>query len=520
MSVTTAPTPQVEKRESGKWIGLAVLMLPVLLVSIDGTVVNLALPQISRDFATSGTLLLWIIDAYSLVLAGLLVTMGSFADRFGRRKMLLIGGAGFALVSAAAAFAPSGEALVAIRILLGFFGAMLMPSTVALIRNMFTDRSERRLALAIWASCFSAGAALGPVLGGVLLQFFTWHAVFLLALPLLVPMLILTPLFVPESKDPNPGPISILNVVLSMLTLAPAIYAIKTIATEGATAAALTAVAVAIVSGLWFARRQLTSSNPMLDLHLFKVKSFSGAVLTNLAIVFAMVGFLYYSAQHLQLVEGLEPLFAGLVLLPGTIVMAISGLAVVPLARRYPINRIVAVGAWLAAVAYLCLMIFGVGATPVTIAVIFSVLALGTGAAETLTNDAIVSAVPAHKAGAASAISETAYEVGTVLGTAILGSISVAFYTHNVQVPGGLSPTAALEAGQTLGGAVNVASELPASASSSLLESAFAAFDSGVLAIGAVGAIIMAAAGVLAWVFLAQPAGVDEAVEIGIDVSS
>ena len=188
------------------WAALVVLMLPVLLVSVDNTVLSFALPQIALDLEPTGVQQLWIIDAYPLVLASLLVTMGTLGDRFGRRRMLLIGATGFATVSALAAFAPTAALLIAARALMGVFGAMLMPSTLSLLRSIFTDRDQRRLAIAIWASMFSAGSALGPIVGGFLLAHFAWGSVFLMAVPVLVPLLVLAPLLVPESRDPTPGP--------------------------------------------------------------------------------------------------------------------------------------------------------------------------------------------------------------------------------------------------------------------------------------------------------------------------
>ncbi len=497
--------PQTRKAIRRDWAGLAVLMLPVLLISIDGTVMNLALPEISLEFGSSGTLLLWIIDAYSLVLAGLLVTMGSLADRFGRRRMLLIGATGFGVVSVLVAFASAGIHLVAIRALLGFFGAMLMPATLSLIRNMFEDRQQRRLALAVWASCFSAGAALGPVIGGILLRYFSWHSVFLIAVPLLIPMLILTPLVVSESKDPNPGPASVLNVILSLFTLAPLVYAIKVFTTEGFVAPGVMALTISLVAGIWFTLRQLTSEVPMLDLRLFQNVPFTGAVLTNLLSVFALAGFLYFVSQHLQLVLGLEPLEAGLTLLPGTLIMMISGLAVVAVAKRVPVNKIVSLAVLLVAISYALFAVVGQNAGAVVIGGLFCLLAIGPGAAETLTNDMIISAVPANKAGAASAISETAYEVGAALGTAVLGSILVATYRSSVVIPAGLSAEQAELAQETLGGAVVVSEQLPSSLGESLLHSAHAAFDSGIVAVGAIGAVLMMFVSVMAWKTLKQP---------------
>src|SRR5690349_7917214 len=229
--------PETHQGRAGarEWLALAVLMLPVLLVAVDATVLSFALPSISLALSPSGTQLLWMIDIYSLVLAGLLVSMGSLADRVGRRRLLLIGSVGFAAVSVIAAYAPTASALIAARAALGFFGAMLMPSTLSLLRNIFVDRQQRRLAVAIWAAGFSGGAALGPIVGGFLLEHYWWGSAFLMAVPVLVLLLILAPIFVPESKDPTPGPVDVVSIGLSLVAMTPIVYAIKSIAHEGFT---------------------------------------------------------------------------------------------------------------------------------------------------------------------------------------------------------------------------------------------------------------------------------------------
>src|SRR5690606_37446139 len=208
ISVTT-PQPSAPALRDRRWIALVALMLPVLLVSVDNTVLSFALPQISADLRPTGTQLLWVVDVYPLVLAGLLVPMGSLADRVGRRRLLLVGSIGFAVVSAVAAFAPTADMLVATRAALGFFGAMLMPSTLSLLRNVFVDREERRLAFAIWAAGWAAGSALGPIVGALLLHHFWWGSVFLLAVPVLVVFLLPAPAVLPETKDPEPGPLDL-----------------------------------------------------------------------------------------------------------------------------------------------------------------------------------------------------------------------------------------------------------------------------------------------------------------------
>ena len=243
------------------WAALVVLMLPVLLVSVDNTVLSFALPQIALDLEPTGVQQLWIIDAYPLVLAGLLVTMGTLGDRFGRRRMLLIGATGFATVSALAAFAPTAALLIAARALMGVFGAMLMPSTLSLLRSIFTDRDQRRLAIAIWASMFSAGSALGPIVGGFLLAHFAWGSVFLMAVPVLVPLLVLAPLLVPESRDPNPGRIDPLSILMSLGTMVPIVYAIKELAVHGFTATIAVLFAVGVGFGILFVRRQLRAEH-------------------------------------------------------------------------------------------------------------------------------------------------------------------------------------------------------------------------------------------------------------------
>ncbi len=494
-------TPRAGARE---WIALAVLLLPVLLVAVDATVLSFALPSISQALTPTGTQLLWMVDIYPLVLAGLLVPMGSLADRIGRRRLLLIGAVGFAAVSAMAAYSTSAQWLIVARAALGFFGAMLMPATLSLLRNVFVDRQQRRLAIAIWAAGFSGGAALGPIVGGFLLEHYWWGSAFLMAVPVLVLLLVLAPVFVPESKDPNPGAIDVVSIALSLLTMIPIVYAIKSIAHEGLSLPAGGLVVLALLAGSAFVRRQLIRQNPMLDVRLFRRPAFSGAVLANLLAVFALVGFLFFVAQHLQLVLGYSPMEAGLILLPGLIVTIVAGLAVVPLVRVLSPRVVVTGGLLVSAAGYTAILFTADDPTAWGLAAAFMVLSLGIGAAETISNDVIVSSVPADKAGAASAISETAYELGAVLGTAVLGGILSAVYSARVVVPAGIdgSTTEASAAAETLGGATNLAATLPEPAASALLESARHAFDAGVVITSAIAvALVLAAAGVV-WMTL------------------
>lgn len=498
------PTTETEAPRVGArgWAALVVLMLPVLLVSVDNTVLSFALPEISISLAPSGAEQLWIIDVYPLVLAGLLVTMGTLGDRFGRRRLLLIGATGFAVVSALAAFAPTAGLLIAARALLGFFGAMLMPSTLSLLRSIFQNRDQRRMAIAVWASAFSAGSALGPIVGGFLLEHFAWGSVFLIAVPVLIPLLIAAPLLVPESRDPNPGRIDPLSIALSMAAMIPVVYAIKSFAVDGPSLYAGGWALLGLVMGTLFVRRQLRADTPMLDMALFRRGSFSGAILVNLLSVVALVGFLYFVSQHLQLVLGLSPMVAGLALVPGMAAMIVAGLTVVPISRRVPPHVLIPAALVFSVAGYL-IVAFTThehGVAPLILA--FVVLGIGIGAAETISNELILSSAPAAKAGAASAVSETAYELGAVLGTAILGGIITAFYRGALVLPEGLPAEAARAAQETLAGAYTAAHELPAALGDALWQAAADAFGSGVTVTSLIGAGLVVVAAVIAAVTL------------------
>lgn len=498
-SLLEADGPRVGARG---WLALVVLMLPVLLVSIDNTVLSFALPEIALALNPSGTEQLWIIDAYSLVLAALLVTMGTLGDRFGRRKMLMIGATGFAVVSALAAFAPTAGLLIAARAALGFFGAMLMPSTLSLLRSVFRNRDQRRLAIAVWAAAFSAGSALGPIVGGILLEHFAWGAVFLIAVPVLIPLLVLMPILVPESKDPTPGRIDPISIVLSVAAMTPIVAAIKEFAVHGPVWFAFVLFGAGLLFGWMFVRRQNRAEQPMLDMALFRRRGFTGAILVNLLSIVALVGFLYFVSQHLQLVLGLSPMHAGFALVPGMAAMVVAGLVVVPISRRVP-PHVVIPAAMVFSIAGYLLVAFTTeshGILPLVLA--FVALGIGIGAAETISNELILSNASAAKAGAASAVSETAYEVGAVLGTAVLGGIITAFYRNSLVLPAGLSADAAVAAGETLAGAHNAADAVGGSLGEQLWEAAAVAFGSGVTVTSLIGAGLVLLAATIAALML------------------
>ncbi|MGO4807224.1 MFS transporter [Arthrobacter sp. 2MCAF15] len=511
-STLSATGPRAPWRD---WVALALLMFPVLLVAVDNTALTFALPAIARSLDASGVELLWIIDAYPLVLAGLLVAMGSLGDRIGRRRLLFVGSAGFAAVSALTAFAPSAEWLIAGRAGLGLFGAMLMPSTLSLIRNIFPQPNRRRLAVAIWAAGFSGGAALGPIAGGWLVEHFWWGAVLLVAVPIILPLLLLGPALIPESRDPKPGRVDVPSIILSLLVMVPVVYGIKTLATHGPSLEAFASIGAGLLMGYVFIRRQRAlarghkadhSTAPMLDVSLFGNRVFSTAITANVLALFSFNGFILFLAQHLQLLEGQSPSASGVAMVPALIATVVAGLLVVPLVRKVRPGFVVAGGLLLSAAGYFLVAFGDHSHGPSLLLAALLVLCLGVGAAETISNDLILGAAPADKSGAAAAISETGYEVGSLLGTAILGSILTASYQGNLRLPAGVSElapaSATNQAGETLAGAVELAGMLPAPLAEAVTAAARTAFDSGVHITASIALVLMSGACVLAAVLL------------------
>jgi len=512
--MTTSPSILAPARDGGPaarsprrdWLALGLLMFPVLLVAVDNTALTFALPAISRALEPTGVQLLWIVDTYPLVLAGLLVSMGSLGDRIGRRRLLVTGGVGFAVLSAATAFAPTPEWLIAGRATLGFFGAMLMPSTLSLIRNIFPQPNRRRLAVAIWAAGFSGGAALGPIFGGWLVERFWWGAVFLVAVPLMIPLLALGPALIPESRDPAPGKVDMPSILLSLLAMAPAVYGIKAVATDGPGLPGVGSILFGLAMGTVFVRRQHRLEHPLLDMSLFRNRVFSMAISANILALFSFNGFILFLAQHLQLLEGMTPSAAGIAMIPALVATVVSGLVVVPLVRRVRPGYVVAAGLTFSAVGYSMVALGNHDGGASLLLAALLVLALGVGTAETISNDLILGSAPPEKSGAAAAISETGYEVGALLGTAVLGSILTASYQHNLRLPAGLDGTLSApilhNAGETLAGAMEAAAILPAPAAAAVKAAAESAFDSGVHITAAIALVLMATAAVLSAIVL------------------
>jgi MFS transporter, DHA2 family, multidrug resistance protein len=503
MTATAPATARAGRRE---WIGLAVLALACLLYAMDLTVLHLAVPSLSAELQPSSAQLLWITDIYGFMVAGFLVTMGTLGDRIGRRRLLLVGATAFGVLSVLAALSTSAEQLIAARALLGIAGATLAPSTLSLIFSMFTDPRQRSTAIGIWITSFSAGGAIGPVLGGVLLERFWWGSVFLLAVPVMALLLALGPRVLPEYRDPAAGRLDLVSAAMSLVAVLAVVFGLKLIAQDGVGALASAAILVGLVVGVVFVRRQLTLADPMIDLRLFRSSAFNASLVTNLLGIFIAVGYFLFIAQYLQLVLGLSPLEAGLWSLPSAVGFIVGSNLAPRILRRVRPALVIGVGLAMAAVGLAVLTQVGGGrdADLALLAVASLFVSLGLAPVFTATTDLIVSSAPPERAGAASGISETGAELGGALGIAILGSIGVAVYRGELvgTLPRGLPDQAVTVARDTLGGAVGVAAQLPGELGTALLVAAREAFTQGMQLTVTLSAAVAAGIAVVATVLL------------------
>ncbi|MCC9709837.1 MFS transporter [Streptomyces sp. MNU76] len=492
--MTTNPVIPAPARRAGRreWTALGVLMLPLLLVSMDVSVLYFAIPAISTDLEPSGTQQLWIFDIYAFVLAGLLMTMGSLGDRIGRRRMLLIGAAAFGAASLVAAYANSAETLIAARAVLGIGGATLMPSTMALTRTMFTDPGQRATAIAIWSGVMTGGVALGSVLSGVMVEFFWWGSVFLVNLPAMALLLLLGPVLLPESKDPAPGRFDLLGVPLSLAAVLPVVYGLKEIPSEGWNVRNVVVLTVGLLFAALFVHRQRTVPSPMISPALFRGRGFTPAVALNLLAAFGMMGSAYFTTQYLQSVLGKSALEAALWgLLPSVLVGVAAPVATRLVRRGVDRAYVVAAGFTTAASGYGLLAAAGPDSLWLVLAGA-GVLAAGIVTVMSQMTDLALGTAPVERAGSASSLLETGQEFGGALGMAALGSIGTAVYHHEIPA------SAPAPARETLGGALAVAEQLPGAAGESLAAAARAAFTAGMQGAAVAGAVVLVTAAVLA----------------------
>jgi len=487
--------PRAGRKE---WIGLGLLVLPSLLLFMMLTILFLAIPHISADLQPSSTEMLWIVDIYGFLMAGFLVAMGTLGDRVGKRKLLTIGSALFAVVSVVAAYADDPVMMIVWRAVLGIAAAAVMPATLGLIFSMFFDPKQRGIAIGAWAAGISVGVALGPLLSGLLLEVFSWRATFLVAVPVMLVVALGSPFLLPEQKDANAGKLDLLSVGLLLTTLLPLIYGVKALAKDDSLAVALGAIVVGVAFGVWFVLRQLRSAAPLLDMRLFANRTVSGALSVYVLAALALGGMYLMFTQYLQLVAGLSPLQTGLSILPAALVLVGVSLFAPILARKVRPGFIIAGGLAIQVVGYLMLtQVDSVGGLPLLIAG-FIVLYPAVSPSMALTTDLVVGSVPPEKAGGASGLATTANDLGLSLGVALIGSIGVAAYRGDIELSADVPADVAATARDSLDGAVAAASGLSPELATAVLEPARAAFTSGLNVAAVIAAVIAAVGAVLA----------------------
>ncbi|MFG1620839.1 MFS transporter [Kribbella sp. NPDC049227] len=499
------PTERAGRKE---WIALGVLALPLLLVSMDVSVLYFAVPYISADLGVSATEQLWIFDIYGFVLAGLLITMGSLGDRIGRRRLLIFGAVAFGLASVAAAYAQSPEQLIAARAVLGIGGATLMPSTLALIRNMFHDAEQRAKAIAFWSAVMMGGISLGPVLGGFLLEHFWWGSVFLINTPAMLLLLVLAPMLLPEFKAPTGGRFDLIGSLLSLAAVLPVIWGIKELAANGASALPVVAIVASLVFGAMFVQRQRTAAYPMIELGMFRNLAFSGSLVANTVGTLALVGNAVFMTQYLQLVHGLSPFKAALWSLAPSVVVGGAAPLAASLARRIDRAYVIGGAFVLAAAGFGVLTQVRVDSSLAVVLTGAALLAAGLVMVMSLVTEAIVGSVAPERAGSASAVMETCSEFGGALGIAVLGSIGTAAYRSDL--PSGV----AAPVREGLPAATAAAAHLPAQVAETVLATARHAFTHSMNVVAVVGCVLLLVTAVVATTTLRGTAASPELVPV------
>jgi DHA2 family multidrug resistance protein-like MFS transporter len=471
---------------------------------MDLTVLHLAVPELTKQLTPSSTQLLWIIDIYGFLVAGSLITMGTLGDRIGRRRLLLVGAAAFGVASVLAAFSTSAGMLIATRALLGVAGATVAPSTLSLIRNMFLDPQQRTFAVGVWVTSYSLGGVFGPLVGGLMLEYFWWGSVFLIAVPIMVLLLVVGPFLLPEYRDPDAGRPDLTSAALSLGAVLAMIFGLKQIAQGGLALTPILVMLAGLGLGVVFVRRQLRLADPLIDLRLFRLRAFSASLaLYGLAILVLFGGFLFLP-QYVQLVVGLSPFDAGLWMLPWAVAFVIGSMVTPLLVSRIRPATLMGAGLMVATLGFA--VFTGIDETmslPVFAAATF-IFSIGYAPVFTLTTDLIISSAPPERAGAASAMSETSAECGGALGIALFGSIGVAVYRQAMAgaIPSGMSPELADAARSTLGGAVAAAAELGGAAGAGITAAAREAFLDGVRLCATISLVGTLALAVMAFVLL------------------
>lgn len=483
--------------KTNRWLVLAVVSSALFLIVIDMSVLHTALPTLTRELGASASEKLWIINAYALVVAGLLPGCGTLGDRIGHRRMFLAGLVVFGLASLVAAFAPSPMLLIAGRALLAVGAAMMMPATLSIIRLTFDDEKERALAIGLWSAVASGGAAAGPLVGGVLLEYFWWGSVFLVNVPVVVVALLATLVFIPHSEGRSDAAWDFFGSLLILVGLVGLAFAFKEVAmATPSLPAAATAAVIGALAFFWFARRQRGRTSPLIDFTLFDDRGFRLAVVAALVAAFSVIGLSLVLSQRLQLVLGYSPLHAALFLLPSSVLAFVGGPLAGALTPRHGANRVIAGALLLGSLGVVGLYLSAnAGAVPQLLCL--GVFGLGVGASLAAASHAIMSHAPPERAGMAASIEEVSIELGGAIGITVLGSMLAGVYAAVFVLPGGaaLSP----QARDGIDQALVAAQTLPADAARLLIASAHHAFDTAYLAALVLNAVLLLAVAVMAW---------------------
>ncbi|MGW9132581.1 MFS transporter [Streptomyces sp. NPDC055681] len=492
-NATSTTTDRSDLAGRKEWTAFVVLLLPLLLVSMDVSVLFFAIPSIDRDLAPSATQQLWIFDVYGFALSGLLITMGSLGDRIGRRKLLLLGAVAFSTASVGAAYATSPEMLIAARALLGIGGATLMPSTMGLVRNMFRNEQQRSTAVGIWSGAMAGGIALGSVLSGFMLQHFWWGSVFLINVPAMVLLLVLVPVLVPEFKDPNPGRFDLWSVPLSMGAVLPVIYGVKESAAHSLDARNALLIAVGLLVGWVFVRRQRVRDDAMISRELFRGKGFAAGIGLNSLAAFAMMGSAFFTTQYLQSVLGMSTMEAALWSLAPSLAVGAAAPAATAIARRIDRMQVISAGFVIAAAGFALLALSDTDSLWLLL-IGSAVMSSGIVTVMALVSDLALATAPPEKAGSAASLLETGQEFGGAMGMALLGAVATAVYGADL-------PDSAPEAARkTLPGAL-------ATGDASLISAGREAFVHSMQYASVAGSLILLAGAALAVALLRRGSG-------------
>ncbi|MGA5565511.1 MFS transporter [Streptomyces platensis] len=477
----TAGVPRLSRGGANRWTVLIVLCVSLLFVALDTTILYVAVPSVTEDLRPGPVELLWIVDVYPLIAASLLILFGTLGDRVGRRRVLLLGYGLFGLASAAAALAPNPQILMVARALLGIGGAMIMPATLSILRQVFPDRRERAVAIGVWSAVAAVGAAVGPVLGGFLVENFWWGSVFLINIPMMAAMLLIGRWLLPESRGERNGPWDVIGAIVAALGVLGIVLGVKRIGSGAAVVGPTTLlpIALGVLLLVLFVRRQRRRKDPLIDVRLFARPAFGTSVGCIVLAMLALVGLQLIAVQYLQLVLGLSPLETGLRMLPLVFAAMAAGLTGSKMLQALGPRAMVSLGFVLTAVAVLCLTAMSSQDRPWLLSLGFVLLGFGFQSTLFGAYESMLSEAPAEQSGGAAAIGETSYQLGAGIGVALLGSVMNAAYAPGLNHVDGVPARASASAAHSLGEAYKVAAGLGGAARAALREAARDSFVRG-----------------------------------------